>query len=122
MDAQRERSIALRFDPNKGSFATINNPEVSDKFDISGEDIFVAQPGATSGLCLSFPLSDFKVTDKKCIRSFRSLMRQLVGRGREFCMELSDELADSIFAGHTNASLWFVGYSGSTGVIGITWE
>lgn len=123
MVATSKRNVAFRFRPDAEPFAELSNPIISTETTMRGMQLHMTQPNATSGVCLSFPVESFKVTDKKCVRNFHKFVQLLSERGREFSMELSDDLIDSVFDGHTRASLWFVGYiDNGTGVIGITWD
>lgn len=123
MVATSKRNVAFRFRPDAEPFAELSDPKVSETTTMRGMQLSMIQPNVTSGVCLSFPVEDFKVTDKKCVRNFRKFVQLLSESGREFSMELSDDLMDSVFNDHTRASLWFVGYiDNNTGVIGITWD
>ena len=119
MSKQRKR-VSFWFNPNKDAFATITDPEVTRNINVTSEDIIVLQPECKDGVCLSFPIDDFEVKDRGCIRNFRSFVKQLSQKGRSFYMEISEDLLGS--SDKKTASLWCIGYDQSRGVIGITWD
>lgn len=118
--SKQKKNVSFWFNPNKDAFATVTNPEVSHNVDVTNGNIVVMQPECKDGLCLSFPIDDFEVKDRSCIRNFKSFVKQLSQKGRNFYMEISEELLGG--SDKKTASLWCIGYDQSRGVIGITWD
>lgn len=120
------KNISIRFNPEMDPIATIKNPSITNDVKVPTDDsVSVTNPNAKHGVCLTFPISNFEIEDRKCIRNYRKFCRQLIELGREFCIELSDELIDALFGSNATErlSLWFIGEARpGLGTIGITWD
>lgn len=118
-----QEKVSIWFDPQMGPFATINNPGVCKDAQIPVKgSVVTTNLSATHGVSFSFPIADFEIKDKKCVRNYGMFCRQIVERRDLFCMEISDALIASVFDNNTDLSLWFIGRDGDTGIIGVTWD
>lgn len=118
------KEINLMFNPQKGTFATINNPNITKVSDVTedmlGPSSHVLQD-ASSGYVITFPINEFQIRDKKCVRNFKGFMRRVINCADHFCMEV-DATGDLNLEDEDDPRLWFIDYDGTNASIGITLE